>query len=42
MAAGGDAEFFDLLLDSARSGIRANVPESQRNSVSHKLKHLAN
>jgi ubiquinone/menaquinone biosynthesis C-methylase UbiE len=33
MAVGGDKAFFDLLLDSARSGIRANVPEAQRDSV---------
>lgn len=40
MAAGGDAEFFDLLLDSARSGIRANVPEAQRDSVLAQIEAL--
>ena len=33
MSAGDDAEFFELLIESARSGIRASVPEAQRDAV---------
>jgi len=35
---GGDSTFFDLLLESARSGVRATVPEAQRDGFSHKSK----
>ncbi len=33
VSAGDDREFFSLLLESARSGIRATVPEAQRDAV---------
>ena len=33
VSVGGDNEFFELLLESARSGIRATVPEAQRDAV---------
>ena len=33
VSVGDDSEFFELLLESARSGIRATVPEAQRDSV---------
>lgn len=33
LTAGDDREFFDLLLESARSGIHASVPEAQRDAV---------
>ena len=33
VSTGDDSEFFEMLLESAQSGIRATVPEAQRDSV---------
>jgi SAM-dependent methyltransferase len=41
MGFGGKAPFFDLMLDSARSGIRASVPEAQRDGVIAQVEALA-
>jgi hypothetical protein len=39
---GGNAPFFDLMLDSARSGIRAMMPdEAQREAVIAQVEDLA-
>jgi hypothetical protein len=37
----GETENFDLMLDSARSGIQAQVPEAQREAVVAQVEDMA-